>query len=136
MHLSWTCHALVMDLCAERAKLVMHFSWNIPLPRETCHFTVMHLSSHCHRHEQNCHRTVMQLSSSVIHCDGTVITKLRADIVLSARCAHAVHTLCARMIALSWTCHALVMDLCADRAHAVRVLYARCARAVRALTSL
>jgi hypothetical protein len=138
MHLSWTCHALVMDLCAERAKLVMHFSWNIPLPRETCHFTVMHLSSHCHRHEQNCHRTVMQLSSSVIHCDGTVRTKLRTDIVLSARCAHAVHTLCARsdrtVMDLSCTCHGLVCGQSVRCACAVRALCARCARTDIAMT--
>jgi len=142
MHLSWTCHALVMDLCADRAGLVMYFSWNIPLPSDTCHFTVMHLSSHCHRHEQklssHCHASVIVSDPLLWNCDGTVITILRTDIVLSVRCAHAVHTLCARsdhtVMDLSCTCHGLVCGQSVRCACAVRALCARCARTDIAMT--
>ena len=47
MDLSWT----FMDLCADRAILFLYFSWNIPLPSESCHWQWHALSSHCHRHE-------------------------------------------------------------------------------------
>ena len=84
---------------------------------------------HCTSQVMASHERGMEIPGGVIHCHGKVRQLSRRSHSLSLHCDRTV-------IALSWTCHALVMDLCADRAYAERVLYARCARAVRALTSL